>query len=52
MPRKRQVTSLVEFGNGGGYFSRMFSNKLQGYGTNAFLTVEGTGAGVAETLNK
>ena len=48
MPDRRPVSSLVEFGNGGGYFAKKFSDKLPN--SDSFMTVEGTGAGIAETL--
>jgi Methyltransferase domain len=43
----QKVQSLVEFGNGGGYFSREFADIL---GPHNFITVEGTGAGIAKTI--
>jgi hypothetical protein len=45
----QKVQSLVEFGNGGGYFAKRFSDLL---GPNNFITVEGTGEGIAETLGQ
>jgi hypothetical protein len=47
MPHRRAVSSVVEFGNGGGYYSKVFSDQLP---LDSFMTVEGTGAGYAETL--
>jgi hypothetical protein len=47
MPHRQPVGSVVEFGNGGGYFSKVFSDLLP---SDSFMTVEGTGAGYAETL--
>jgi len=44
----RDVESLVEFGNGGGFFAERF---LKIYGRN-FMTVEGSGAGVELTLSR
>jgi hypothetical protein len=50
LPKEQSsVQTLVEFGNGGGYFARRFSDML---GSNSFVTVEGTGEGIAETFNK
>jgi Methyltransferase domain len=46
MPERRPVSSVVEFGNGGGYFAKVFSDTLA---SDSFVTVEGTGAGIAET---
>jgi hypothetical protein len=58
MPQQQKITSVIEFGNGGGYFAKVFSNRLTS-GTiyqpghhPLFTTVEGTGAGIAETLQK
>lgn len=45
----RKVESLVEFGNGGGYYAEIFSNMYTG---DNFVSVEGTGAGYALTLKR
>lgn len=44
----RPITSLVEFGNGGGYFAQGFAARPYA----DFVTVEGSGAGVATTLQR
>jgi len=49
MPGQSNITSLAEFGNGGGYFAKKFVDKL---GASNVVTVEGSGAGVAETLRR
>jgi hypothetical protein len=44
----RDVKSIIELGNGGGYYSKVFYKILGDW----FVWVEGSGAGVAQTLER
>lgn len=46
-----KTTSLVEFGNGGGYYAKQFVDLYPG-GEKSFVTVEGSGAGILMTLER